>query len=81
MQTLGSVIDQLIVVNLKIWHKLDEQYNAKTHEEISKAAMTVAKLNEQRNVLIDEYNQMHKKSVQDGDAPIFESFKSYGRNK
>ena len=78
MQTIGSIVDQLIVVDLKIWHKLDKQYIAKTHEEKSKAAMDVAHLNEQRNILIDEVDYYINKAIKEGEAPVFNKHKSYG---
>lgn len=57
--SLGNLIDQLCVVNLKIWHleDLKRELN-KTDKEVADATRKTNVLNVQRNDLIQEIDEM-----------------------
>jgi len=74
MQTAGSVIDQLTIANIRLWH-LEDTRRDKTlpDAERLKACDMVSVVNGQRNSLIDEIDQM----LADGDFKTFKKCKSY----
>ena len=74
MQTLGSVIDQLTIANIRLWHLEDQRRDKSlSDEERLKAADTVEIVNSQRNSLIDEIEQI----VSEGDFKTFKKCKLY----
>ena len=77
MQTIGSVIDQLIVVNLKIWHSIEIQENVSSVEDVERldAADRIISANRQRNFLIDELDRMINLSIKNGKSEVFEKLK------
>ena len=67
MQTIAGIIDQLIIVNLKIWHSIDCQKDKLLSDcERLKAADRVVEANFQRNNLIDELDEMFSQSIKNG---------------
>jgi len=51
LKTIGELIDELIVINLKIWHKVDKGYAGD-----GDAAVEAQRLNERRSALIRALN-------------------------
>lgn len=58
METLGSLIDKLTIVNLRIWKFEDIKRGNGRDSEIADATRKTNILNEQRNDLIQEINNM-----------------------
>ena len=79
MQTIGSVIDQLNIVNIKIWHWIDKECDKSLpdHERIM-ASDKVVSLNKQRNKLIDELDDLINRAIKNGEAEIMSKNKLYG---
>jgi len=74
MQTIGSVIDQLIIANIRLWHLEDQRRDKSlSDKERLKACDMVAVVNSQRNQLIDEIDQM----LADGNFKTFKKCKLY----
>ena len=79
MQTIGSVIDQLNIVNIKIWHWIEKETNKSLFDkERIEASDKVVDLNKQRNELIDEIDIMINDAIKGGKASIVLKNKIYG---
>lgn len=94
--TIGDMIDQLTIANIRLWHieddrrelqKLlettDEENRVPILEKISQSALAVSKVNKERNTLIDQINQSLR--VLSGEIPCLEINKDQllgtGKNK
>ncbi len=65
METPGSLIDKLIVTNLKIWKLEDlKRLVTVTDKELADATRKTNLLNQQRNDLIQEYDELITDMVQ-----------------
>lgn len=84
METLGSLVDKLSVVNLKIYHTEDIAHDDNTTlEEVGMAKLKINVLNNQRNALIQEIDELLY-DVLSGNKPVpkpFKQFKDYGKKK
>jgi predicted metal-dependent HD superfamily phosphohydrolase len=58
METLGNLIDKLTIVNLKIWMCEDVKRDSANDAEIANATRKTNLLNQQRNDLIQEIDEM-----------------------
>ena len=58
METFGNLIDKLTIVNLKIWKFEDIKRESKDDKEIADATRNTNILNQQRNDLIQEIDEM-----------------------
>jgi predicted metal-dependent HD superfamily phosphohydrolase len=58
MDTFGNLIDKLTIVNLKIWNYEDIKRDSKDDKEIADATKKTNILNQQRNDLIQEIDEM-----------------------
>jgi hypothetical protein len=83
METLGSLVDKLTVVNLKIYHTEDIAHDpASGIEEVGRAKLKINVLNNQRNALIEEIDVLIEKAIESGEAPkVFRTLKDYGPKK
>lgn len=78
METLGSLSDKLSVANLRLWMLEDKRRDLSLPDsERLKAADTVSAVNQQRNDLIDEIDQLHDTAVKRGEAPRMPKHKIY----
>ena len=58
MDTVGSLIDKLTVVNIKIFHLVDIIEDANSNDlEVANAARKAQALNRERSKLINEINE------------------------
>jgi hypothetical protein len=74
MQTIGGVVDQLTIANIRLWHLEDKRRDKSLPDsERLKACDMVAVVNSQRNELIDEIDQM----LADGKFKTFKKCKMY----
>lgn len=82
METLGSLVDKLSIVNLKIWHQEDIKRDATEDRKVAEATRKTNILNQERTDLIQEIDTLIKdaiegritlKNYKQGDT------KSYGR--
>jgi hypothetical protein len=81
MQTTGSVIDQLNIVNIKIWHWIEKETDKSLSDrERLEASDKVVDLNKQRNYLIDELDEMINNAIKIGGTSIFFKNKLYEDN-
>lgn len=56
---LGSMIDKLTILNLKIWHHEEICYDPKsTLEEVGKAKLAINSLNTQRTAMVEAIDRM-----------------------
>ena len=79
MQTIGSVIDQLNIVNIKIWHWIDKENDKSlSDKERLEASDKVVDLNKQRNQIIDELDVLINEAIKQGGAKIVLKNKLYG---
>ena len=58
METLGNLIDKLTIVNLKIWKYEDIKRESNKDSEIANSTRKTNILNQQRNDLIQEIDEM-----------------------
>lgn len=58
MDTFGNLIDKLTIVNLKIWKYEDIKRDSKDDKEIADSTKKTNILNQQRNDLIQEIDEM-----------------------
>jgi len=58
MDTFGNLIDKLTIVNMKIWKYEDIKRTSKDDKEIADATRKTNILNQQRNDLIQEIDEM-----------------------
>jgi len=63
--SLGSLVDKLTVVNLKIWHGVDIVKTGTDDATVASAAKKVQALNDYRNEIIKEINSVWD-SILDG---------------
>lgn len=70
--TIGSLIDKLTIINLKLWHVQDAVHKAAAGRTALSAEDTarLADLNVQRNNLMDEIDQMLDAACRKGQAPL-----------
>ncbi len=82
METTGSLIDKLIIVNQKIWVFEDVKRDSQDDHEIAEATRKTNILNQQRNDLIQEINKLIL-DLLSGKATLknydLSSFKKYGK--
>lgn len=57
MDSLGSLIDELSVVNIKIYHLIDTIEREPTDKIVAESARKAQILNRQRSKLINEINE------------------------
>ena len=81
METIGSLVDKLTTVNLKIYHTEDIAHNpTSTLTKVGEAKLKINGLNNQRNALIQEIDELIEKIIRKGEAPkVFKQFKDYGK--
>lgn len=84
MDTFGNLIDKLTIVNLKIWKYEDIKRDSTDDSEIADATRKTNTLNQQRNDLIQEIDEMLIEASK-GNIP-FKNYKqgetkSYGKKK
>lgn len=58
METMGSLVDKLTIVNHKIWVHEDVKHSSKVPAEVYAASKATDILNQQRNDLIQEIDAM-----------------------
>ena len=73
METLGSSIDKISIVNIKIWH-LEDKRNDRTlpDGERLKAADELTIQNRLRRKLCQEIDELMKKIIETGSVPVLE---------
>lgn len=78
MQTIGSVIDQLNIVNIKIWHWIEKEMDKSLPDkERIEASDKVVDLNKQRNELIDELDILINEAIKNEKVKIVLKNKLY----
>ena len=83
--TIGQLIDQLIIQQLKCWHAIDVITEAEDASgldkaalrRVAKAAQTAQHTNAQRTKLITEIDQMIDEAIREGRNEIFVDRKTY----
>jgi hypothetical protein len=82
METFGSLIDKLSIVNLKLYHTEDiAQEEGADDKTVANAKRKISILNRQRNALIEEIDVLFE-DVIEGKRPVpkvFKQFKDYGK--
>jgi len=83
VQTIGDLVDQLSVVNIKLFMNQEgihsEKYKKMTKKQLEKLITTSRSLNLQRNQLIDEINSKISRIVSGEETVIeFEKHKTGG---
>jgi len=58
METVGNLVDKLTIVNLKMWKWEDVKRTSKDDSEIANATRKTNVLNEQRNDIIQEIDEL-----------------------
>lgn len=70
--TLGNLIDQLSIINIRIWMLEDIKRNLKASDkEIADATRRVNKLNVERNMLIEAIDKFHGIDNNQGSNKIY----------
>ena len=78
METLGSLVDKLSIVNLKLWNVQDWVHKAtskraikrQSKEQIAANLEKLKTLNLQRNSLMNEIDTVFSEAVKKGAAPV-----------
>lgn len=81
METPGSLVDKLSIVNLKIYHQEDIAHNPETPlKEVGRAKLIINDLNNQRTALIEEIDTlMIDLMASRTKLKVFKQHKDYGR--
>jgi len=58
METIGSLIDKITIVNLKIWKLEDIKVDSQNEHEVMIATKKASLLNQQRNDLMQEIDEL-----------------------
>ena len=77
-ETMGSLIDKLTIVNLKIWSYEDIKRIAKDDHTIAEATRKTNILNQQRSDLIQEIDKLFLNPIQ---MKSYDNIKNYGGSK
>lgn len=77
-ETIGSLIDKLSIMNLKLWHQEEIKHDPKANDKtVADSARKIGILNKQRNDLIEEIDEAMLR-VANGQAPkIYKQIKMY----
>ena len=79
-KTIGAMIDELSIVNIKIYMHEDKKRDLDASDrEIATATRATNKLNSQRNYLIDEIDIAMNEIAEGKKQKLFGSNKSYGK--
>lgn len=82
METFGSLIDKLSIVNIKLYHQEDvAQEEGADDKQIANAKRKISVLNRQRNALIEEIDILFEEVIE-GKRPVpkaFHQLKDYGK--
>ena len=79
-ETIGEVIDKLIILNLRVWHLEDQKANAATDAELGAIQRKLQScFRSKRPRLVAALNQMMRAAVEDGRLDLMddEFVKSY----
>lgn len=81
METVGSLVDKLMTVCLKLYNTEDVAHDPlSTLEEVGKAKLKINSLNNQRNALIQEIDELVADSIIKGVPPkVWNQHKDYGK--
>jgi len=81
METIGSLVDKLVTVDLKIYHTEDIAHDPLSRlEEVGEAKLKINSLNNQRNDLIEEIDALVASSITEGIPPkVWKQHKDYGK--
>ena len=79
METPGSLVDKLTIVNLKLWHQEEIAHDPEAIDSVvAVAKRKIDGLNLQRNALIQEYDEMMHAIIHGGlRYPIVPQYKDY----
>ena len=82
METFGSLIDKLSIVNIKLYHQEDvAQEEGADDKQVANAKRKISVLNRQRNALIEEIDVLFEEIIE-GKKPVpkaFRQLKDYGK--
>lgn len=82
METFGSLIDKLSIVNIKLYHQEDiAQQEGANDKIVANAKRKISILNRQRNALIEEIDVLFEEVIE-GKRPVpevFKQLKDYGK--
>lgn len=76
METLGNLIDKLIITNQKIWAYEDIKRDSKNNNVVAEATRKTNVLNQQRNDLIQEIDELVNNLIMSGNP-----MKLYGQGE
>jgi hypothetical protein len=81
METPGSLIDKLAIVNLKLWHQEEVAHDPKADDHtVAVAKRKIDGLNLQRNALVQEYDEMMSTIINGGHCyPVVPQYKDYSK--
>lgn len=82
METFGSLIDKLSIVNIKLYHQEDvAQEEGADDKQVADAKRKISVLNRQRNALIEELDILFEEVIE-GKRSVpraFRQLKDYGK--
>jgi len=83
METIGSLIDKLSIVNIKLYHQEDIAHNPSASDAVvASAKRKIDVLNIQRNGLIQEIDELIQDIVENHrKVPVVAQCKDYGEKK
>lgn len=83
METFGSLIDKLTIVNIKLYHQEDIAHDPEASDSVvANAKRRIDVLNLQRNQLIQEIDELLRDVVAGNKSvPVVPQCKDYGRKK
>jgi cell division protein FtsB len=78
METLGSLVDKLITVDMKLWRQEEIAQDPRADDHtIATAKKKISLLNLQRNSLIQEIDELQYDISQGKPVPVFPQLKDY----
>lgn len=81
METIGSLIDKLTIVNLKLWHQEEMAHDPQADDTtVANAKRKIDGLNLQRNALIQEIDELLRDVIENKKkVPVVPQYKDYTR--
>ena len=83
-ENVGSMIDKLSILNLKIWHHEDVAHNKEsTDKEVADAKRAINSLNKQRTDMVEAIDNLFHESITEGKPlpPKADQFKNYAEGQ
>ena len=70
METIGTLVDKLSILNIKIWHIHDVIASGKSDKVVAKKANELLRTNKERNSIVQELDLKVKECIETGNVGV-----------